>query len=286
MCSALAMACSGSDGTNGAAGPAGGPGNAGASGATGATGASGDPGAAGSNGPQGDAGPTGPAGDAGPPGYVSVTAGLVAAYRTGNGLDTSGGGNNLTKSPTGTITVANDRFGTPGVAATFAGGAYEELLNATALPIGATARTVSVWMLTNTSYTAAGGAIFNYGSAATTAQRFGFIVTGASANHDYFVGESDDIAGTKDIHDGKWHNLIATYDGTTATLFVDATQDGIKAFTAATPAGSSLEIGRAPTDITTAEPFTGTIDDIRVYNRVLTRDEIGAILLEGGWYPH
>ena len=254
----------------GPAGPQGAQGSQGSQGATGASGSAGAPGQMGSAGPQGNPGP---------PGTADNIPGLVAYYR-GNGTDLSGGGMDATVN--GTIVLVDDRFGVPAMAASFNGTASNYLtVTNTALPLGAAPRTISVWFSTTQTFSSVAGSLFNYGQSSTgTGHRFGLAI---ESTKDVFIGESDDLTGTTTVTDGAWHNLTVTYDGTTITLYVDAFYSAAGPISLDT-IGQILRIGATAADRVVQEPFIGSIDDLRIYNRVLTRDERGLLYLEGGWH--
>jgi hypothetical protein len=71
-----------------------------------------------------------------------------------------------------------------------------------------------------------------------------------------------------------WHHVVATRSGTTITFYIDGVASGSMTYAAALSTGSNpLEIGRdgawgAPAN------FSGSVDDVRVYNRSLTDYEI------------
>ena len=69
-----------------------------------------------------------------------------------------------------------------------------------------------------------------------------------------------------------WRHLAATYDGAMLRLYVDGTQVGTSATTGAMPvAEGPLHIGG---NSVWGEWFSGTIDELRVYHRVLSQTEI------------
>ncbi|MHC4324714.1 MAG: LamG domain-containing protein, partial [Planctomycetota bacterium] len=78
---------------------------------------------------------------------------------------------------------------------------------------------------------------------------------------------------------GEWHHVVATYDGDTMQLY----HDGILAETTS-GAGMLLDQSRpfligARSDAGSAGAFfTGSIDDVRIYNKVVTEDEINKIM--------
>ena len=293
-------ACSGStgpagaEGATGATGPAGSPGGDGATGATGASGATGATGATGS-GATGATGATGSTGGTGATGAGAgvPTSGLVAWYR-GGGIDLAESFNtpavayNLTNN--GSVGTTYDRFGYPNAAlnftATIGSGTTSWSGNNARLPVAGTDRTLSVWFQTTGGYLASGvsGDLFNWGTNAT-AQRCGLLVTPSAspANADYFVGQNDDATGTKTLNDGLWHNLVVTYHSSVVTFYYDGTLETAKTLAAPlNTVGTNIVIGNAIVGHT-SEQFVGALDDVRVYNRVLSVAEIGALYTESGW---
>ncbi|MHA2065807.1 MAG: LamG-like jellyroll fold domain-containing protein, partial [Candidatus Thorarchaeota archaeon] len=76
-----------------------------------------------------------------------------------------------------------------------------------------------------------------------------------------------------EVRDGKWHHLVITYDGTHAELFVDGISKGQKSFTTPWTTGNNGWIGmRSPG--THSDYFVGSIDEVSIYHRTLTSEEI------------
>ena len=71
-----------------------------------------------------------------------------------------------------------------------------------------------------------------------------------------------------------WHLVTATYDGTTATLYVDGTVVAIDAFTAPSARNLPLYVGRYYAG---GFGWNGTVDDVRLYYRALTATEVASI---------
>jgi len=70
-----------------------------------------------------------------------------------------------------------------------------------------------------------------------------------------------------------WHYVAAVYDGATMKIYLDGVQDVSASDTINPDDGSgTLKIGARGDDALT--PFSGSIDDVRVYNRALPADEI------------
>ena len=268
--SALMLAACGSESGRGPAGPRGATGPTGAQGPAGPQGETGPQGQQGPAGPEGPQGPEGPEGPEGPAAELLPMRGLVAHYR-GDGTDLLGNGLNMNN--VGNVQLAADRFGEPDRAGLFDGNNYLEFVDHPNLPVGNAPRTLSLWMRTTTF----GGALVNYGTSAA-GQRFGFLVINGT---DYFVGQNRDLSGPTRIDDDTWHHVVITFDGTTITTWVDGRFSERRDFDLDTQ-GTNLEIGRTAFDHA-PEPYAGYIDDVRIYDRVLTGAERGALSFENGY---
>ena len=74
---------------------------------------------------------------------------------------------------------------------------------------------------------------------------------------------------------GAWYHVAVTWDGATITSYVNGEPDRIASYNNSLNAGSKgLNIGRASTGI---GYFKGLIDEVTIYNRALTTDEIKAV---------
>ncbi len=74
---------------------------------------------------------------------------------------------------------------------------------------------------------------------------------------------------------GVWHHLAGTYDGTNLKLYIDGKLEATAAYTGSIGSSSfSVNIGR---NAQTGQFYKGVIDDVRIYNRTLTGDEIAKI---------
>jgi hydrogenase maturation factor HypE len=85
-------------------------------------------------------------------------------------------------------------------------------------------------------------------------------------------GADRDALGTAALAANTWTHLAVTYDGATLRLFVNGVQAGTRAIAGAVAASSNpLRIGG---NTVWGEYFSGLIDEVRVYSRVLTAAEI------------
>jgi len=165
-------------------------------------------------------------------------------------------------------------FGDPQWVAGYDGGAvdldggddYVDFASIADLPSGTSARSMCGWGKTNNI---AGGWrwIAAYGTPGTSQAMF----IGLNGTDLYGGGYGDDVleAGFWEI--GVWHHICLTYDGTTAKLYAD----GILVDSAAKTWSlvlSRAHIGRQVNDL--AEFWNGLVDDVRIYKKALTPEEI------------
>ena len=182
----------------------------------------------------------------------------------------------------GLVMPTADRFARePGAVRLDGSSAFLRAMPNPSLPVGAAARTVTVWARTTATYTSgAAGTVWDYGSNATR-QRFGVQVQPGVAT---VVLEGETLTGTRAVNDGRWHFLAVTYDGTTLRLYVDAMDQGSRAVTLSTGA-QELNIGRALSVRTPPEFFNGDLDELRVYSQALTAQQIQGLYTAGGFTP-
>ncbi len=75
---------------------------------------------------------------------------------------------------------------------------------------------------------------------------------------------------------GRWYHVAATYDGTIARLYVDGVQSATDSYSLSIN-NDTREFYIGENSQTTGRQWTGAIDEVRVYNRVLTATEISAL---------
>src|SRR3990167_2150381 len=111
---------------------------------------------------------------------------------------------------------------------------------------------------------------------------FNFVVgnyTPANDDHLLFVANPDDtwpaVQSTGTINLNGWQHIAFTYDGANVRFYFNGTLDSSPAFSTSllTTAGQRFVLGNVNLT-STDDNFQGYLDDVRVYNRALSGDEI------------
>jgi hypothetical protein len=89
-----------------------------------------------------------------------------------------------------------------------------------------------------------------------------------------------ELAGPK-LSTNTWHHLTATWDGSTARLYVDGTQEASENIGSMNQKGEGCQIGRRSNVGGFKFHFDGRIDDVRVYNKGLTSNEVSNLYNNG-----
>jgi Concanavalin A-like lectin/glucanases superfamily len=204
-----------------------------------------------------------------------LNAGLVAYYPfNGNANDASNNGNN------GTVigaTLTADRFGNANKAYSFNGTSDEiDVPNSSTLQITANI-TISGWFkTTNTSHIMG---IISKLEVADPMHSYKMEIYNCKARAEFWYNHSIPIGGFAASNDtltnGKWHHVLAEYDGSFIKLFVDGQLNTETPYTGGMQTNSeNLYIGWDQNSYLGDRHFEGSIDDIRIYNRALTEYEI------------
>jgi hypothetical protein len=93
---------------------------------------------------------------------------------------------------------------------------------------------------------------------------------------------SNDLVGVRAINDGQWHHVLAVYDSAIGhKIYIDGVVDksdsNILTAVAQSASADNANIGRRADGNT----FNGLIDDVRIYNRALSPDEIKRLYTMG-----
>ncbi|OAD24035.1 LamG domain protein jellyroll fold domain protein, partial [Candidatus Thiomargarita nelsonii] len=206
---------------------------------------------------------------------ADLSDGLVAYYPfDGNAQDASGNGNHGTVNG---ATLTEDRFGNPESAYSFNGiNNYIDLGNVIATNVFS----FSVWFTTNSSkrnqtilgnyrpcsYVDTGFILINYGRE---------IESGGprlQLNKNAALDYSEDIA------DNRWHHVVGVFGNNSFYFYVDGILRGSETGSY-NQTSINTKVGAADAisggcGVTGESYFNGKIDDIRIYNRVLSKSEI------------
>ena len=175
-------------------------------------------------------------------------------------------------------TFVNDRFGAAGKALQFNGTTdYAVILRPNWMDW-----TTAFWVKT----TATGGTPQWYngeglvdGEVAGVADDFGISLVGNKAA--FGVGNPDTtITSTTAISDGQWHHVAATRSALTGLMQIYV--DGVFQASVTGPFGPktsapSLRLGSLQTEVSGGF-FSGALDEVQIFGRVLTASEIGAVM--------
>ena len=204
----------------------------------------------------------------------AMPVGLVAYYPfNGDADDNSENGNHGINYG---AALAYDRFMNIDSSYSFDGSGNYVESGTNGFPDSDQARSISAWLKTSQSYATNAGIVADYGTM-TGSNRFSIMVIN---NKLLFSGYSNDLTGNKIINDDCWHFVVVTYDGLQINLYVDAMTDASQAKTLNTINSGILQIGQRLTDPlnpTYNEFFNGSLDDIRIYNRVLSETDISQL---------
>ncbi|MBI5046738.1 LamG domain-containing protein, partial [Candidatus Micrarchaeota archaeon] len=102
---------------------------------------------------------------------------------------------------------------------------------------------------------------------------YGLVKSGVTSNKlSIWLGGPSWITGSTTVTDEVWHYVTVVVSGTTANLYVDGNLDATGAITGLASYGGNKYLGR----YTGAGDyyFNGTMDEVRIYNRSLSVDEI------------
>lgn len=99
--------------------------------------------------------------------------------------------------------------------------------------------------------------------------------TGVNKLH-FAIADGTDwqTAVTGTLSTGTWYHIAGSYDGTNIRIYVDSVLKDTTAHNPLTSTTNDMIIGRHATNTAADRFWTGEIDEVRVYDRVLSLDEI------------
>ena len=226
-------------------------------------------------------------------GGINLTDGLVAYYPfNGNANDESGNGNNGTAG--GGATLTEDRFGNPNSAYAFGGidnPSYIYIPSSNSLNFDSNA-TYSFYVKLNSErgMNPYGSIVDSVGTQCLFAKDHdrsgytGVFNSGESGCHFFIGGLNDVINGDQKsiarLDDGRWINVVYVFEGNICDIYVDGEITSQTVYTKNISIGNNRDLyfGKY-SDYW--YPLDGALDDIRIYNRALSANEVKA-LYNGG----
>lgn len=152
---------------------------------------------------------------------------------------------------------------------------YVNIPATTGIPTANSAFTMMAWIKPDVHNGAK--AIISWGSAAANQSnclRLAYGEGGGTYQIKHYFWGNDLLTGVSNLS-GAWHHLAVTYDGLNRKLFLDGKQIDSNIPGAVSVASTAIQIGRSvPAG---GEFFDGSIDEVRVYNRPLSANEINLL---------
>lgn len=202
--------------------------------------------------------------------FAQPTQGLVAYYPfNGNTNDESGNGwNGVGRN----LTRTTDRFGNNNKAYYFNGSTSS--IDFGSVPIPITNFSISVWV--NSNETRRGVVLQN--SRYDTGFNLEFLLQNGTISFEVIHSSNNFNRGTVPVSNGTWHHLVALCNQDMIKLYLDGKLQSTQRGPIGTQSDYSLIAGKDPTVNT--YNYEGSIDDIRIYDRVLTETEIEELYYE------
>lgn len=211
-----------------------------------------------------------------------IDTGLVAYYPfNGNTNDESGYGNHGTT--IGGATLTTNRFGNSNSAMHFNGlDGYVTIANSASLQSPTNELTISGWIfIEDFLATPVAGLVMKTISNIQGEYGLGYAETPDGTIYYVQNGTAPGYASI-DLPWNKWHFMASTYDGDSVKIYADGNLLGTQALIGPIiPDDNPLVLGLETNGV--SEYLKGKLDDIRIYNRGLSYNEIDSLYHEGGW---
>jgi hypothetical protein len=146
----------------------------------------------------------------------------------------------------------------------------------TGLPTGAASRSVELWFKTSATTQQV---LFAYGSFANAGEFGLWINAGGTGFTAWGWGGAYDstFAAPASVEDGKWHQVVETYNGAALSVYLDGASLGSSTITRNTALNSyGLQIGEIvdPGDPNSGFNFKGSLDEFSIYSSALTQTDV------------
>jgi predicted phosphodiesterase len=171
---------------------------------------------------------------------------------------------------------------------TLYGSSYKDLPSSTSLKL--TTFTIASWFKTSKDYSPSSAYIVNKGGSnsdiAGNNMNYGIWIVGKGqleAGFETQTGEDFFAASSSRYNDGKWHYAVATYDGSSRlALYVDGVLVASRSTSGALPDSSgSQPLRTGANSLSLSGFFIGELDEIRVWNRALSSQEVASAYHNG-----
>ena len=207
-----------------------------------------------------------------------ITDGLVAYYPlNGNADDESGNGNHGVVNG---ATLTEDRFGNADSAYYFDGnGDHITVSENDLIPYGNDSRTVALWIYTTeNSWGTDTHTIFSYGTGAVGAYAMDMM---PYPGIQFYTWANGDIDGTTSNPKTGWIHLAFTFGDNNLSAFINGVKISAEHTATLTTTMTDILIGCEDDYLTcTKSSYLGKIDDVRIYNRVLSEAEVAQLYEE------
>lgn len=141
--------------------------------------------------------------------------------------------------------------------------------------------TVSAWIRVE-SFTNSWQAIVTKGDRAWRLHRASSRKSVGFACSDLSRDQVGNLLGETDVADSQWHHVAGILDGTTASVFVDGALDASAESFSPNISVNDYSVLIGANSQITGRLFHGLIDDVRIYDRALSVDELRTLVEAGG----
>lgn len=144
--------------------------------------------------------------------------------------------------------------------------------------------TVSAWVKMDGKTGSNQFVVSKYTGATTDKNQYSLFYHDASNTTAFEIHDStyQTANGTIDINDGNWHHVAGTYNGETLTLYIDGAIDRTLSHSGSADSDGTGDIFVGRQAGVNNRHFNGTIDEVQVYNRTLTSEEVEWLYLQRG----
>ncbi|MEP9390257.1 FG-GAP-like repeat-containing protein [Mesorhizobium sp. KR9-304] len=202
----------------------------------------------------------------GDPGVASLPSGLIAQWSADGTTEDAAGDND------GVLqNGASFAAGKFGQAFSFDGIDDSFSAPSTGLPTGNSDRTLSLWMKAD-AFGSGESFLAGYGNFGSGGQTYAL---GTSGDTLFFSQWGNAVFGPS-LEAGQWYHVAVTNVGNSVTLYLDGVAVATGTMSINTPAGTDFLAGARP-QISIPGLLQGEVDDIQVYDRALTAEEIQSI---------